>query len=194
MQPNKFYFENQYYSCEGTYCPSDDSYLLAGAIPKNEGKAIDMGCGSGIQTLNLFFKGATEVTSIDNNPQALKVTEENCKKAGFGTKVKTINSDLFSDIPEKANTIVFNPPYVPSDEIKYNELDGGNKGREILDKFLEQFPKHLEKNGACYFIQNDQNGIKETQEKLKRKGFTGKILSEKKLFFEKLIVIKAKRF
>ena len=77
--------------------------------------------------------------------------------------------------------------------IRWMETDGGVKGREVLDNFLRDFEKFLKPAGRIVFLQTDVNGIPETLEKLKQQGFAGKILARKKLFFEELVVIEAKR-
>ena len=52
-----------------------------------------------------------------------------------------MHSDLFSNIKGKFNTIIFNPPYLPEDEFKDKSLDGGKKGYEIIEKFLNKVSK-----------------------------------------------------
>ena len=118
----KFFFNKQYFDCKkSTYYPSEDSYFLAENTPNLKNKtAVDMGCGAGIQSLNLLFNsGCSKVTAIDINEEALKITKSNCEKAGFEDKIETIKSDLFENFNGTCDVIVFNPPYVPSDEKKY---------------------------------------------------------------------------
>ncbi|MCR4336099.1 MAG: methyltransferase [archaeon] len=189
-----FLFRNEKYSCSKTvYYPSEDSYFLAEyiKIAKNS-FVIDVGCGSGIQSINALMQGASKVTAIDLNENALESTKNNCKQAGFAKKISVLKSNLFENYSgKKADTIIFNPPYVISDEIKYLDLDGGKKGRETLDRFLKQFPKHLKKEGVCFFLQTDLNGYKETEKTLKSMGFKHKIVAKKRTFFEELAVFKA---
>src|SRR3989344_3648988 len=190
----KFYFNKQYFDAPNTvYYPSEDSYFLAENISiKKNAKAIGIGCGTGIQSLNLLFKGASKVIAIDINKKALDATKKNCEQAGFGKKTKCVKSNLFENCKEKADIIVFNPPYVVAEELKFKELDGGKKGREILDKFLEQFPEHLEKNGKCFFIQTNINGYAETKNKLKKLGVKAEIIAKRSDFFEELAVFECK--
>jgi release factor glutamine methyltransferase len=189
----KFYFKEKLFECpKNVYVPAEDSYLLAQATkPKKKDFAIDIGCGTGIQTINILIKGASHVIATDINQECLKATKKNCKIAGFSEKVETRKSDLFKKAPEKFDLIVFNPPYVETEEIKYADLDGGKKGREILDKFIEEFPNHLNKGGTCYFLQTNINDYKETEKKLKKHNLKFKIVARKKMFFEELAVFKA---
>jgi release factor glutamine methyltransferase len=189
----KFYFKEKLYECpKNVYLPAEDSYLLAQATqPNKKDFAIDIGCGTGIQTINILSKGASHVIATDIKSECLKTTKTNCKIAGFSEKVETRKSDLFNKVPEKFDLITFNPPYVETEEIKYTDLDGGKKGREILDRFLEEFPNHLNKGGTCYFLQTNINGYKETEKKLKKHNLKFKIIARKKMFFEELAVFKA---
>ena len=92
----------------------------------------------------------------------------------------------FLDIKEKFNLIIFNPPYLPEDsrEPKYSQIatTGGKKGSEITNKFLEQAKKHLEKNGKILLLTSSLTKA------IKWKNWKKKLLTKKKLFFERLYV------
>ena len=59
---------------------------------KKTDKIVDCGCGTGGITCE-FAKRASEVISIDTNPEAIEVTEKNLKKFGLGDNVTLINDD-----------------------------------------------------------------------------------------------------
>lgn len=177
---------------EGVYSLREDSFLLADSLPSLKGKTIlDIGCGTGIQGITALLNGAKKAVFVDKNPIALECTKENLEKLGL--KGKVIKSDLFENVKGKFDAIIFNPPYVPSEKIIYLDVDGGNKGREILDKFIEQFPKYLKQKGECFFLQSSLNGLGKTKKMLTSKKFSLQIIATEKLFFEKLIVFKATR-
>jgi len=191
QKTNLFLLKNKKFSCPSTiYFPSEDSYFLAENVKINKNDSvIDVGCGSGIQTLNAFLQGASKVTSIDLNKEALKITQKNSEKIDCKKKLTLLESNLFEKCKEKADVIIFNPPYLISDEIKYLDLDGGKKGRETLDKFIKTFPEHLKRNGKCFFLQTNLNGYGETEKKIPN-GITCKIIAKRKSFFEELAVYK----
>ncbi len=175
------------------YEPREDSFLLAKAVSAGKNsKALDLGTGSGIQAINAAILGAN-VLATDINENAIANSKSNAEKLKLGKKIKFLKSDLFQKIPEKEkfDCIIFNPPYVPCDEIKFIESDGGKKGREILDRFLKVFPKHLKKSGKCFFLQSSLNGIEKTEKILKKEKFEFEIVAREKLFFEELVVFKA---
>lgn len=190
----KFYFSDfEIDVFDGVYEPADDSVLIAEAIEKGNlrgKKALDMGCGSGFLGILLAKKGF-DVTSADIDENALKNTAHNAKRAKLGRKIKAKKSNLFSSLKgKKFDFIVFNPPYVESESLKWRDVDGGKGGREILDCFLKDFGKHLKKQGICFFLQSSLNGIAETEKMLKKQKFSFGIIARKKLFFEELIVFK----
>ncbi len=178
----------------GVYFPSEDSYFLAESVKIRKGCSVaDVGCGSGIQSLNALMKGAAKIVALDINGEAAKITVRNCEKAGFSGKIVARKSDLFEKFRGKADCIIFNPPYVESEGIDYADLDGGRKGREVLDKFLGQMPERLDKDGVCFFLQTDLNGHAETERKLRGAGMGFRIIAKKRGFFEELAVYECRK-
>ena len=54
---------------------------------------------------------------------------------------------------KRFDTIIFNPPYLP-DELKVKDLtlEGGKKGYEVIEKFLNDVSNHLKPDGAILII------------------------------------------
>lgn len=129
------------------YQPADDSFLLQKYVKKySKGKVLDLGCGSGIQALTAL-ENTDDVLASDISQEAV----DYCKKIG----INTIKSDLFSNINKKFDLIIFNPPYLPRDEVDKEfslALSGGEKGNELIEKFLKEAKKHLDKNGKILII------------------------------------------
>lgn len=177
---------------KGSYYPAEDSILLSQAVKFEKGTTIlDMGCGSGIQSINAVKHGAQKVLAVDISETALKNTLLNAKKFGMLEKISVQKSNLFELINEQFDAIIFNPPYVETKEKKSPDIDGGKNGREVLDDFLEKFGSYLKKGGTCFFLQSTLNGLKKTEKILTRKKFGFKIVARKKLFFEELVVFRA---
>lgn len=181
------------------YEPAEDSFLLAKYAAKLKGRILDVGCGSGIQSL-VCAKADPEntVLGVDRNPSAVKNARLNAKKNGIKNAV-FMESDLFSKVQGKFDAIVFNPPYLPTDggeKLKGNlnlAFDGGKSGRETTDRFLSAFSGHLEAGGTLLMVESSLAGIEKTVSKLEKLGFKTKILGEEKFFFEKIVVLEAKR-
>ncbi len=171
------------------YQPSEDSYLLQFVIKdfeiKKNSKCLDMGSGSGIQAETLISKGIAQknLTLIDVNTEAIRLLKKKFKDSNV------IESNLFSNPKikkEKFDLIIFNPPYLPENpnEDKESQIatTGGKEGSEIINKFLKQSKKHLEKDGRILLLTSSlTKGIIWN-------GYKKKLLAEKKLFMEKLKV------
>src|SRR3989344_1643568 len=128
-----------------TYLRQENSYLLKKKLKKKQNgkKVLDIGCGSGIQARAALDSGAKEVLAADIDDE----TVEYCRKKG----INTIKSDLFEKVKGKFDLIIFNPPYLLKDKREDKEsartTSGGNKGDEIIIRFLKEVKKHLNKNG-----------------------------------------------
>ena len=85
------------------------------------GKVLDIctgGGGIGIATALLWPD--CEVDLADISSDALDLAKKNVALHRLGSRVRTIQSDLFEDIHSRYDLIVANPPYVPVEE--YDEL------------------------------------------------------------------------
>lgn len=185
------------------YPPAEDSWLLEDAILRENLrglKCLDMGAGSGVQSAAMFRAGALEVLAVDINPAALRAAEK--MVAEYNKKIKTqkpghsfavLESNLFSKVKGKFDLIAFNPPYVPTDGVKWVDLDGGLEGRSVINKFIPAVGKHLNQNGAVLLLVSSLNNPQVIESAFFENGFSIKEVSKKKLFFEELIVIKAKK-
>jgi release factor glutamine methyltransferase len=195
------------------YEPREDSLLLAEQVKKYaKGKILDMGTGTGIQALNAV-ENADSVVACDIDPEALETAKDfackkiqeyeknnNKKKEKNNTnankqiidkikKIKFVHSDLFSNIKEKFDTIIFNPPYLPADKRDPDiALDGGKKGYELLERFLNEANDYLETDGKILLLFSSLTNKQKIDEIIKKNLFEYKQLSSQKIFFEELYV------
>lgn len=172
------------------YFPREDSLLLANAVEvKPNDLVLDLGTGCGIQAINAASQGA-RVLAVDLNSKAVENTLLNAKNTGLAGKITVKKSNLFKEVKEKFDAIIFNPPYVPSEKTKLLDVDGGKQGRETLDCFLKEFKNYLNDNGKCFFLQSSLNGIKKTERLLMEQNLEFEVIARQKLFFEELLVFK----
>ncbi len=177
------------------YLPREDSELLAEAVEQQElkgRKCLDMGCGSGLLAFVMSKKGAA-VTAADVNLEAVKTTRENAESNGAG--VYAVYSDLFSNIKEKFDLIVFNPPYLPGEGSEKKELTyyGGKDGRETITMFLQQAGKFLRKNGRIFLLISTVTGEREVSGIARENGYSVKETARKKVPWEELIVMEIRQ-
>src|SRR3989344_8622037 len=97
------------------YEPHEDSFLLVKQIKKlsKDKKVLDMGTGFGILAETALKSGARDVLAVDINEGVVSYVMSK------GIKAKI--SNLFSNVNEKFDLIVFNPPYLPEDELEDRE-------------------------------------------------------------------------
>jgi release factor glutamine methyltransferase len=178
------------------YEPKEDSALLAGNLRIDKGDyVLDMGCGSGIQAI-VASRKAKKVLAVDINPRAIKTARENAE-TNNAENIDYRISDLFEKIKEneKFDLIIFNPPYVPSDEkdMEARAWAGGILGRETIDRFIEDAPKHLTEKGRIQLLVSSVNDPHDIIRTLAKKNLETKIIASEKLWFEELFIILAKR-
>ena len=117
----------------------------------NEIKILDIGTGSGCIaiTLNKLLDNSM-VTAVDISKDALDVARENNKINN--TDVNFIESDVFSNINDKYDVIISNPPYISYDEdimdVVYNNephmaLYADGNGLYFYDKILRECRRYL---------------------------------------------------
>lgn len=179
-----------------TYQPLEDSYLLQEILKeflknklKNKSinkkiKILDLGSGSGIQALTCKNLGFNNILASDINPDSVKPL----KILGFKTK----KSDLFSNIKEKFDLIIFNPPYLPEDKREPEDskinTTSGKKGYELIIRFLKQARRHLNKNGLILLLFSSLSRPKIILRQAKKLNYCYNLLKSKKIFFEELYV------
>lgn len=168
------------------YEPAEDSFLLNEEVRKYspDKSVLDMGSASGILIKTAIKSGAKSVLAVDIQEEVIK----HLKKQ----KINAIQSDLFSNINEKFDLIIFNPPYLPNDEREDKEssiiTSGGKKGDEILVRFFNQVLKHLNPKGIVLIVLSSLTPKKKILETLEKNSLKKRKISERKIFQETLEV------
>ena len=164
------------------YEPREDSFLLQKFVKQfAKGKVLDLGTGSGIQALTAL-ESTPDVLAADINPEAVS----HAQKQG----IQAVKSDLFSNIEETFDIIIFNPPYLPDVDVEDPEsrliTTGGPKGHELLERFLKEAKQHLKKDGKILIVVSSLTG--DIPKLVKEQEYTCEKLGEEKVPFETLIV------
>lgn len=172
------------------YPPSDDSKLLIESFDVVPGeKVLEIGCGSGIVSIHCAKNGAI-VTAVDINPEAVKCTSENANRNSVDIDCR--ESDCFSNVKWKFDTIVFNLPYLPVQEegLLEKAWSGGEYGVEPLPRLLPELKEHLSDDGRFIIVVSTLTDEKKLNELLK--GCNHRILKEQSFFFERIRVLEIK--
>ncbi len=193
------YKDIEYNECDEVYPPAEDTFLLIDNLDvKENDEVLEIGVGSGIVSIAASYK-AKNVTSVDINPNAIKCTEANIKLNNV-TNITTIESDLFENINEKYDLILFNTPYLPVVEEEHDPnddyakaWDGGIDGRSVINKFLEEASEYLKTNGKIQLVQSSLSDNEKTLNYLNNNGYTAEITAKEHQFFEDITLITAKK-
>jgi len=110
-----------------------------------DNRVLDMGTGtSSIIGLTLWKQCGCYVVCSDINPEIISMAQENVEFNQAPIQVK--HSNLFENIEEDFDVVVFNPPYVPTKKGTMSNLskqfqsqwDGGEDGSVIVKQFLDE--------------------------------------------------------
>ncbi len=175
--------------CRDVYRPREDSELLAEAVKLlAKGKVLDMGTGTGIQGIIAAKKGC-DVTFSDISSHAIRCARQNAMQNDV--KGRFFVSNLFNSISGRYDTIIFNPPYLESAKLDIESsdyikqaTDGGHDGRELIDMFIRDSFKYLEKSGRVIMIESSANNYELDVEHL-----DAKIVGKRHMFFEDIVVL-----
>ena len=111
---------------------------------------LDIGTGSGCIAITLKKEIDCDVVASDISLDAIDVAKRNA--INNNVDILFVNSDIFSNIDNKFDVIISNPPYISYDEeiddmVKNNEpsiaLYASNNGVYFYDKILSECSKYL---------------------------------------------------
>ena len=154
---------------EHVLIPRQDTECLVERVMQyaNGKSVLDVCTGSGCIIISLRKHCSLRAaTALDVSEEALKVACKNAKK--LEAEVNFIQSDLFSQIKEKYDIIVSNPPYIPTkvidglmEEVREHEpmlaLDGKEDGLYFYRKITSEAHQYLNSDGMLFFeIGHDQ--------------------------------------
>jgi methylase of polypeptide subunit release factors len=101
---------------------------------------LDMGCGAhAVIGVSLWKKTGCAVTCCDINPDLVDLARASAAKNQ--APIDVVRSEFFADVPGQFDTVVFNPPYVPTrigetQATRRSQWDGGRDGTRVVDAFL----------------------------------------------------------
>ena len=140
-------------------------------LEKINGKVLDFGCGYGPIGIFIAKETNSQVDMIDINERSLKLAKKNAEQNKV--KVNIFESNIYSNVKEKYDYIITNPP-----------IRVGNK---ILYEILYGAKKHLTKYGELWCVINKDQGAKTIAKNLEKE-YLVEIVDKNKGFF----IIKAR--
>ena len=167
------------------YHPAEDTFFIADNLENESGEcALDIGTGTGYLAKTLL-PNFSFVVSTDIDFGSLR-----WQNPKFPYCICCNGADA---IRCKFDLIVCNMPYLPSEKISDQTVDGGLEGLEIPLKIFKSAVNCIKKDGKILFLTSSLANYIKFLDKIKTLGFKTKIVNRKKLFFEELLLVEAKR-
>lgn len=181
---------------ENVYEPAEDSSLFAeNLLVERSSRIVDVGTGCGILAI-VAAKNAEQVLAVDLNPYAIHCALRNAKLNGVIEKMDFVQADLFGAVKAhgKFDLILFNAPYLPVENRDRSWLglswSGGKSGREVIDRFIDQVPEHLNSNGRILLMQSSLSNVSKTLQRFAIGGLHARVVARQNLpFFEEIALI-----
>ena len=190
----KEFFSNEFIVNKNVLDPRPETELLVELTIKNVFKIkekkislLELGVGSGCLIISILLslkKNKVSALGVDISNKALEIADKNIKKFNLEKKLKLKKSDWFSDINEKFDIIISNPPYIKTADIKNLDkevkfydpliaLNGGFNGLRCFEMIATEAKFYLKQDGIILLeIGYGQiNSVKKIFEKMDYKIF-----------------------
>ncbi len=163
------------------YRPAEDTFFLADNIQNEKGyAALDVGTGSGFLA-NILSNNFELVVATDISLDALKKAHESVKNCICCNSADALHCSF--------DLVVCNLPYLPSDQVVDPAVDGLEEGLGVTTDIIKSASDIVGKNGKLVYLTSSLANYKELIRRTESLGFSAKIVSKKKLFFEELILV-----
>jgi len=163
------------------YFPAEDTDLLIKGIKglRSLGRLLEIGVGSG-KVLEASSQASIFCVGCDIDLAVLKLTAS--KSMPRTDLVCCDSANCFVD--NSFDTIVFNPPYLPSEDIIDLTIDGGKEGVEVLFKFIKSSFRLMKRHGVILFISSSFANIEKVKKFIEENGLCCHIIAKEHFFFE----------
>ncbi|WMJ85939.1 peptide chain release factor N(5)-glutamine methyltransferase [Anaerocolumna sp. MB42-C2] len=173
----------KFHVTEDVLIPRLDTEILVEEVLKvSAGKDIlDICTGSGCIIISLSKLGKVKsAAGVDISPKALEIARENASK--LKADVTFIESDMYTQVKDRYDIIVSNPPYIPTQdiavlmrEVKDHEpilaLDGSTDGLYFYKIIIHDINLYLKPDGYVFF-EIGYNQAEAVSELLREAGIT----------------------
>ncbi len=166
-----------------TFVPTQGSFLVWQYLFEQQlgaGKrCLDVGCGTGLQTIQLALNGAAHVHGIDVDPDAVADTLTNAFRNGVAERVTAAAVDLFPWVPEERYDVIVASLYqTPVDPFQsapgHRPVDYW--GRNMVDHLIRQLPDALTEDGEAYLMLLSILSQERTADMLEQNGLQGEVV------------------
>ena len=167
----------------GVFVPTQGSltvwkYLYREAVGAHQ-RCLDIGCGTGLLTVQLARNGAAHVHGLDISADAVKNTMTNAFRNGVADRVTAAVQDLYPWVPEERYDVIvaslYQTPVDPFEPVvSHRPLDYW--GRGLIDHLIKMLPEALADDGTAYVMQLSIIGERRTTQLLERLGYQARVV------------------
>lgn len=214
MLPTPIVAEN-----EQVYEPAEDLFLLLDCFEQEKNYlqnrfrapvVVEVGTGSGI--VSTFIKkhiatSTSHVISTDLNPHACRQAMETLTANGLHSgAIDVVQTSLTAGVrPQIVDVLVFNPPYVPAEEVPPTPqreddptwldlaLCGGPQGMDVTWELLDGLDLILSVKGVAYILFCARNEPDKVRHQMEHRGWHTEVVILRKAGWEVLCVIRFER-
>lgn len=204
----KAYFMGEFFKVnKNVLIPRDETEILVRKaitiIKENEFKTVlDIGTGSGCISCIIAKNTTARVLGIDLSKDALSIALDNSSSLNLYNRAVFRKSDLFSNVHEKFDLIISNPPYIPIKdreklqvEIKFEPelalFTNDEKGVDFYDRITSIAGNYLNEGGYLMFELGDsQSEI--VKEIFNKNNFTNIEIIKDLAYIDRVIIGKKK--
>jgi S-methylmethionine-dependent homocysteine/selenocysteine methylase/SAM-dependent methyltransferase len=166
----------------GVFVPTQGSFLiwrhLFNEHVGRRARCLDVGCGSGLQSIQLALNGAEQVHGIDIDPQAAEATLVNAFRNGVADRVSAQAVDLYEWVPETRYDVIvaslFQAPVDPLEAANAHR-PADFWGRNTVDHLIGLLPQALADDGVAYVLLTSILSQQRTVEVLERQGLRARV-------------------
>ena len=149
--------ESKLHPFYGTYFPTrfDHLYLFDYWLKKYAGTkstAIDIGTGCGVLAFQMLNRGFEKVYATDINPNAIISAGDDAKRLDLDDRLEVWQSDLFQNVQQKTDLILFNPPWVPMQSAGSGLDRAIYYEPELFSRFFDEASNHVNRNGRIVIL------------------------------------------
>ena len=151
--------------------------------------ALEIGVGTGVVTEKMASRNFYTI-GVDIDWNAILETKKRLTNLSLLDKVDLICCDGGAPFREGVfELIAFNPPYLPSNEIIDNTIDGGEEGISVIESILDNTLCLIRRDGRMLLLISSFSNYEEFMHNLKKKGYEPTIKKQKHIFFEDIYLI-----
>jgi S-methylmethionine-dependent homocysteine/selenocysteine methylase/SAM-dependent methyltransferase len=167
----------------GSFVPTQGSFLVwrhlfCEQVGRGR-RCLDVGCGSGLQAIQLALNGAEQVHAIDVDPDAKDATLLNALRNGVADRVSAAAVDLLEWVPDtRYDVIVASLFQTPVDPLAAIHADRPVDywGRNAVDHLIRILPRALADGGVAYLLQVSLLSQERTADVLARRGLQARVV------------------